>query len=183
MNKKIISIAGLLAVVLVGWVVLKPEPEVVVQTPDKRPIGALAGPDIPYPYISVGGLVMEFRSMDFNGATSTPCSFISPASTSTLAFTSFNVTTATGTALTVSLATSTVPNATTSVLTNDMALASGNKNTFSYSGTSTTALTASTWDRIPPNTYLTWGIKGVNQATGYVAAAFGGTCKAEFYVN
>lgn len=144
-------------------------------------LGSFPGPDFFSPFMSFDGVTHEYRSKNFNGATSTPCSFLSPGATSTLLFTSFQIHNPTSTAAILTLATSSVMNATTSILQKPITNASAEEGTYAYHGT-TTPLTQETvgWDNLAPNTYLTWGVEGFQ---AYSASEFGGTCKAEFLVN
>lgn len=144
-------------------------------------VGALSSPDIPSQYLRVGGVIHEYRFMNWNGGTSTPCSFVSPSSTSTLVWSSLKVDTSTSTAVLWKLATSTIMNATTSGVTDEFALGSGAKGTMYYNGTTTpTLLDIVDSNVLPANTYVTWGFEGV---LGYSSTAFGGTCSAEFIVH
>lgn len=60
-------------------------------------VGALAGPNIPYTYLNVGGVQHEYRSGGMNKASTTICSLTAPAATSTLIHASFRITTGTST--------------------------------------------------------------------------------------
>lgn len=83
--KKNITIAVLVGAVLSagGFWVTQPTVQQIIDRGGDN-LGALAGPDIPYQYLNVGGVRHEFRSMDFTAATTTPCALNSPAATSTL---------------------------------------------------------------------------------------------------
>lgn len=146
--------------------------------------GAVAGPVLESEYWTVNSVEHQYRSTNFSGATSTPCSWRSPAATSTLLFTSFQITNSSSTAILVTLATSTIPNSTSTSnkLVNEYPFASDVKGVIHYKGTTTSGVFDElTLDTLAPNTYLTWGVEGFG---GYTASGeFGGTCKAEFLVN
>lgn len=100
-------------------------------------------------------------------ATTTPCAILSPAATSTIVSTAFNATVSTSSLGFFTLATSTTPYATTS-LVSTMTLAANAEGTLNWDGGANNAL-------IAPNTYLVYGVQGV--AYGYT---YGGTCNAVF---
>lgn len=149
-------------------------------------LGSVTGPDNPYECTSSNGLQTCKVRQALNVATTSVCSIKSPASTSTLVYTGLQVTTATGTAVTLHLATSTSGFATTtSLLTNPLTLASGAQGSYKYTGTTTPDTLVGNsadaqWDLMPPNTYVTWS------AAGFIGAdttKFLGTCGAEFKVQ
>lgn len=150
----------------------------------QQQLGAVPGFDFLNSVINFNGVRHEYRSTTFTGATSTPCSFISPASTSTLLFAGLQVRTGSSTATTWHLATSTIMNATTSPLTVPFSLASGAQGTFQFTGTSSVNGVFSegrnSYDTLPPNSYVTWGFQGVS---AYTNDKLVGTCQAEFIVH
>mgnify|MGYP001591226636 CR=1 FL=1 len=91
MNDKtrIVGIAlGVIAIVLSLIAIGRPTPEKVIErmtTVEKQQLGALAGPDIPYPYLSFGG-VRQWAGMSesFYSASSTLCVIQAPSATTTL---------------------------------------------------------------------------------------------------
>ena len=63
-----------------------------------REVGAATGPELPYKYLSVGGVRTWYsHSTSFPTATSTLCSFQSPAATTTLVAATMNIKNTTGT--------------------------------------------------------------------------------------
>lgn len=172
MLKKFVPVAILVIAILGGYLYPKFAPQ----------LAGVPGPELLSPFWSVDGVVHEYRSRVWSGATSTPCSFLSPSSTSTLLFLGFKINNPTSTASIITLATSTVMNATTSLLTNPVSVASAAEATLSYKGTSTavTINLADHADILPPSSYVTVGVEGF---AAYSASEFGGTCQAEFIVN
>lgn len=84
MDKTILTVIAVAALVLSGVAVLKPQADI------KSPLGALTGPDIPSSYLNWGGL----RTYNYSAAmasASTTCSFVSPAADSVLVFAAANV--------------------------------------------------------------------------------------------
>lgn len=60
------------------------QPRTIIERVEDR-VGALTGPDIPYTYLTVGGVRHEFRSRDFTTTASTTfCTLETPTGTSTL---------------------------------------------------------------------------------------------------
>ena len=179
MNKQLI-IGGLVAVLLAGWLGAALQPDPVTPAPQ---LGALTGPDIPYTYLNIGGVRHEYRSMAFTGATSTPCSVVSPAATSTLVRSVLQINTGSTTATTWHFASSTGPNATTSLLTNPISLGSGAQGTLAYMGTSTQpGITngVNGYSVLPPSSYVTWGFQGV--ISNYTSDKLIGSCVVEFVI-
>lgn len=174
MNKKILA-GGVVIVLLAGWVGAGLQPDPVAPAPQ---LGALSGPDIQSPYLKVGGVKREYRYVAFTGATSTPCSVVSPAATSSLRTAWLQINTASTTATTWHFATSTVMNATTSLLTNPISLGSGARGTMFYHGT-TSAVVVNDHDTLPPSSYVTWGFQGV---LAYTSDKLIGQCGMEFVV-
>lgn len=110
--------AVLLALVALGVAYFRPVPEQVVKITEvvREPLGAVSGPDISSPYLTVNGQRRWFFRDGFKLGTSTPCAFQSPGATSSLVFFGMNQTTATSVAVTWTVATSTHSNGTTSRL-------------------------------------------------------------------
>ena len=141
--------------------------------------GALPGPDIPFPYISVGNVEQRYASISFNTASTTICSVKSPVSTSTLVFGSVQVTTASTTALLFEIGKSTVIDATTTSL-GTHALGASAKMTMLASTTPNTAGIDKSWV-FSPSTYFNvkYG-KGIGTV---VNNGLAGTCKVKWIVN
>jgi len=143
------------------------------QTPEpvEEPIvGALSGPDIPYKYLTVGGLTTYYSSMKANTATTTPCAMQSPIVTSSLAFASarFSVVSSTA-ATTVSFRKSATAYVTTTALTGDLGVASNVK-------MDRVLYTASSSDFIFEPSQ--WVVVGVQGGTGTFSPT--GGCNAEW---
>lgn len=154
-------------------------PNVNVNVPKQTPtLGALTGPEISSNYITVGGVRHEYYSFPMIQATTTPCTFATPTSTSTLLFTVARVSSSTPSATTWTLAKSTVPNATTTRLTGDFSLSANIQGTMVLAS-STVILGVDPNGVIAPNTFVSWGAKGLD---GSAVNSVGGICKAEFLV-
>lgn len=83
--------------------VVVPRAEDVAKLVSNR-LGALTGPDIPYPFLKIGGVTKRYFNTAFNTSSSTFCSFGPIVATSTVNF-SAKITTGTSTALYVMLET------------------------------------------------------------------------------
>ncbi len=142
------------------------------------PLGGLAGPDIQSPYLSVDGLVHEYRRVALNKATTTPCAVRSPSATSTLVLTSLqiNVSSSTATVWSASKATSAFAT-TTSLL--EFAASSGVKGTMFLNATSTAIDSKFVFG---PNEYLVWGLEGI-EVLDLTSDKLLGVCQAEFVVT
>lgn len=190
MNNKIITgivVVGILAVA--GFVSLNKGPEKTVETPaPETPVaGSLA--DIPSRWFRVGGILTEYRVGNYAAATTTPCSLLSPSSTSTLMRWSTTVSVGTSTAMSFDLSTSTTAFATTTnPIIKAAALASGAQGSFAWhAGASTTPAgmqaavdetTGASLMTISPNTWLV--MKTLSAGLG--GYTFTGKCQATFEV-
>lgn len=134
MDIKKYIIPALVALVVVGLVLwLSPNPAQIVDTnPVDRNIGALAGPDIPSPYLTWGGTTEYRSSMTMAQATGTICSFQTPAATSTISSGLITFDVGSSTALVVTVAKATTGFATTTTLISDVALAADIKGTIDF---------------------------------------------------
>lgn len=145
-------------------------------------LGSITGPDSYFPYYNRNGVVVRPQSLAIRTGTTTPCSFLSPAATSTLVRTTFNVTTGTSTSATLTLATSTTAFATTTaIITPYSGLIA--KYSFAYNGTTTSGTNGGTIGSQPgsifaPNTWLVYSLSGETWVGG--GFAIGGTCKVEW---
>lgn len=83
--KKNLTIAVLVGAVLAagGFWVTQPTVQQIIDRGGDN-LGALAGPDIPSPYLKWGGVARYSGSIPFQTATNTVCAIQSPAATSTL---------------------------------------------------------------------------------------------------
>lgn len=137
-------------------------------------LGALASPDIPYNWFSFGDVRRFAYTQTLNQASTTVCSFLSPASTSTLISASLQITTGTTTQLLWDIAKSTVPDATTTAIGTSFTVASNKQATIVASTTPTAEATT-----IEPSRYLNFKYGGANGSLNVLV----GTCKATFEVN
>lgn len=157
-----------------------------VPIPADSVLGALSGPDISSPYLNVNGVTKQYRSIALNQASTTICSLRSPAATSTLVFGSVKILTPTTTTISLEIAKSTVPDATTTRLAYDLSVA-GQTTMVVAVGTSTDATAPSNVvytifqdDLIfAPNTYLNVKYGSTLGITNTLV----GSCKAEFIEN
>lgn len=90
-------------------------------------LGAISGPDIPSPYLTVGGVTQWFSSMNMRPATTTVCSFLSPAVTSTLDFATAMFEVTSSTASVISIAKSANAFVTTTALASDLSVSADTK--------------------------------------------------------
>lgn len=143
-------------------------------------LGSRSGPDIYSPYISVNGVETWSESKGFNNASTTVCSFKSPAATSTLAYASITINTSTTTALFIDMARSTVNYATTTQIGNSYRLTAGAKVTLVASTTPSEPAGTTVF---PPSNYfnIKYAETGNNADTSAsVRNLLVGFCKAEF---
>lgn len=153
--------------------VVVPAPIVNVNVPkQEQKFGSLTGPDINYPYLSVNGVIKYYTSQPFSAATTTPCSIQAPASTSTLQFVSWQITTGTSTAATIDLGTSTTRYATTTNLVAAKSVASGAQGYAYWSPAGGSVDDA----KMSPNEWVNVKTAGAG-LSGYT---YTGTCKAVF---
>lgn len=126
--KTIALTVAVLGVLVLGGVALKspalPSAEDVADVVSSR-LGALVGPDIPYPHFSFGGVRRFAASKTLNQASTTVCSLQSPAASSTLISFSIQATTGTTTALLLEIGKSAQLDATTTQLGDSLALVGG----------------------------------------------------------
>src|SRR3990167_6033789 len=122
MNNKNLAVTGLavlavifgvsyLKVTTVTNVVNVPEQQISQQ--NEPQYGAFPGPDVNSPYLAVNGVETYYYSSRLNQASTTICSFKTPAATSTLQNASVKITTGTTTAIALELGKSTLFDATT----------------------------------------------------------------------
>tara|TARA_R110000868_G_scaffold75379_2_gene217553 strand:+ start:2120 stop:2752 length:633 start_codon:yes stop_codon:yes gene_type:complete len=134
-------------------------------------LGALSGPDLPYPYLSVGGVREWASKVDMTTAvSSTTCSILSPVATSTIMYAGASLSTIASTTVFEIGYDATSPNATTSLLvTKNLTL--GTQDTISASTTNQIILS--------PNTRVNYKVGGGSVA-GTVSQKFVGSCTAGF---
>lgn len=142
--------------------------------------GALAGPDIPSPYLRWGDVALFNAKMALNTATNTPCAIQSPAATSTLLTTTLQITTGTSTATAWYVSTSTSAFATTTNLVPPLALGSGKQGTFAVaSSTAGAVYTVDNNVTLSPSTWIVWTVAGTAITLGDTTHLLG-TCQARF---
>ncbi len=106
-------VIAILVIGVIGFTVREP---VVNVEPTVIPMGAISGPDITSPYLSVNGVQFWPYSSSLNTASSTLCDFVTPAATSTLISGSLQITTGTTTAVQYEIGKGSLPTATTTSL-------------------------------------------------------------------
>lgn len=137
--------------------------------------GSVTSPDLSSPYISVNGLSEYSTEVPLTTNNVVACVIQSPSSTSTLAFTNVQISTASSTQTIWTAATSTVPTATTSPIVPNFTLASGALGSFGAA----TGTVSGAKSLMSPNTYVVWSYAG--SATGD-STKLNGTCNAKFIV-
>lgn len=170
MNKLITGavVSGVIALVVSFAVVYVAKP-----APVQQPLGALAGPDIPSPYLRWGDVLVYQAHRSMVAATTTLCALQSPAATSTLAWAGWSITTGTSTAATIDIGSGATAYATTTNYVSATSVSSGAQGAASWGQpTGTTGILA-------PNTYVLVKTAGAGLG-GYTYA---GTCGATFVVN
>lgn len=133
-------------------------------------LGALAGPDIPSPWLKWGGFTTFHSKQAMQTATTTLCAIQNPkSSTTTLQSFTAQVTSGTSTAAFISLATSTSQYATVTVneLITDHSVPANNQTTVTYNGSNNV---------IGPSEYVLFQTAGAGLG-GYT---YTGTCQATF---
>lgn len=175
-NKKMWGALIVVAIIAITGLVFPTATNTVVT----KVLGGNAGFDFLNPFANFNGVVHEYRQAKLNTATTTPCAFLSPSSTSTLVHAALRVGTATSTATTWTFAKATSPYATTTEL-GRYSLSSGAFGTMVASSTQLSGVTVGvdTPNVIAPSTYLVWGVAGVINAA-IPSINFGGVCSAEF---
>lgn len=139
---------------------LEPEPD----------LGAFPGTDIYADQLTFNGIPHYYDSQRFKAPTTTPCTFRSPNATTTLLYFAFDVDTSTSTASLFTIATSTLPNATTTSLATKP-LASTEKDTYIHIPATEGA------GLMQPQTYINLGADGDQEGEGVL---FGGDCYVEW---
>jgi len=155
---KYVGIAVLGGVLVFAGFLVK-EPITIVEEVPVETVGALTGPDIPYPYFSFGG-VRRFAgsTTSLTQATTTVCAIQSPAATSTLVGGGIRLQVSSTTASTVTIAKATTPYATTTLI-NSSSVSANAQATILAASTSVSALSQT--DRtFAPNQYLVVGMAG-----------------------
>lgn len=133
-------------------------------------VGSVTGPDSFFECETHNGFRICSTGKELTVASSTACALKSPSATSTLLGTGLSLRTGTSTAVTLRVATSSTPFATTTVLWTQP-VASGALGAWNFSPTTTAVQVFS------PNTYIIWDAQGF---VGGDSTKFRGTCGAQF---
>lgn len=146
-----------------------------------KDLGSNPGPDMYSPFLNFNGVKSWYNSLSMQKATTTLCAIQSPAATSTLAFASVRLNTATSTITVINVAKASTAFSSTTVM-----------GTMTIPASESTLFTASTTDNgsndradenfiFPPsqwlNVFIENAFKGGANPTGYVPD---GQCKAVF---
>jgi hypothetical protein len=177
MNNKLVIGSVAVALILGAYGAFRSAPAQVVERVIEKNLGALAGPDIPSPYLRWGDKVTYRAAVDATSGTSTPIRIQGPAATSTVTVT-FSITTPTTTALTWAVSTSTSRQGyatTTPFYTRGVAASAQDQ--------FVVVPTLSQTNVVPPNGWVTisaYGLGSGGAANGGVI--FGGRATMEFQV-
>lgn len=141
-------------------------------------LGALSGPDLPYPYIGVGGVQTYSAKTALITASTTVCAIQGPSSTSSIEYSGVQITTATSTATTWTFAQSTdrFLGSTTPIVAS-FPLASGAQGSFAFHASTTQSV--ATGGILSPNSWVVWTVAGTSISD---ATKLNGTCSAQFKV-
>lgn len=142
--------------------------------PSPAPLGAQPGPDVDSPSQAINNVQRHFFSSGLNQASTTICSFKTPAATTTLVFASAQLRTGTTTTIQLEIGRATSLNATTTSL-GTATIASAAQDTVVASTTPTGAEATV----FPPSNYLNVKFGGTLGDTNVLV----GSCKAEFIEN
>jgi hypothetical protein len=186
---KNIAVTSLAVIALVvGVAAYTREVPTAVPAPTPTSLGAVANPDLASPYFAFGNVRHWASGFDATVASTTICRAQSPAATSTLVRSTFRETTATGTALFVTVAKTTNGNSTqaSSTVLALGTLAASVKGDFIFNASSTeTGLGTGNGNVVGstvfgPNEYITWtvtgGASGINTHLGTGNRIGGGNC-------
>lgn len=180
-GKQLMVIVGLLVALTISsifWVTRPTKNVIVNQDGKEQPVGALAGPDIPSPYLRWGDVAIYQAKQTFNQASTTVCSLQAPSATSTLLWANVGITTGTSTTVLFEMAKSTLFDATTTLLSSSHSFASGVLGTFTASSTLNTDNGLNGPKIFGPNQYLNVKYGGANGSLNVLQ----GTCNAAWQV-
>ncbi len=147
----------------------------ITETTQEPSVKGLAGPDIQYPYIAVGGLATYSTRVQMGSASTTLCSMQSPSSTSTLRVARAIFNFATSTAAYTEISNATTAFASTTVISR-LTLAAAAQGSL----VATTSATALTDGLVAPNTYI--NVKMTSASPAGANTRPDGYCTAEFTV-
>lgn len=153
-------------------------PATVVNVPEsKQALGAVSGPDNYFPYWAVNGVRKHYFSSGFNNASTTLCSFKTPAATTTLEFASLKIRTATSTAIVVDIGKGSIYNATTTLFGTTYTVVAGEQDTIIAS----TSPAAGAKTVIAPSQWVNF--KFGSSAITPTVNSLAGSCKAVLVEN
>lgn len=141
-------------------------------------LGALSSPDIPSPYISVGGLATYSYKSSLITASTTACVIQGPAATTSIEYSGVQITTATSTATTWTFAQSTDRwlGSTTPIVAS-FPLASGAQGSFAFHASTTQSVASG--GILAPSNWLVWTVAGTSISD---STKLNGTCSAQLKV-
>lgn len=169
--KNVLILVVIVLIVVVGFVVFLPGK---TNTIIERTVGSASGPDMPWPYTNVNGVVTYASKVDMRTATTSLCAFVSPSATSTIEYVSWKIIKGTTTAATIDIGTSTTGYATTTNLVSGTSVVSGAQGGYYW-----TPAGAGTDDaKMSPNTY----VNVMTAGAGLGGYTFTGSCQAVFRV-
>lgn len=175
-------VAGLIAVILLGVVIMTRQTNVQVNVPDQKPVqvGAVSGPDIDSTYLSVNGVTTEYRAQRMAQSTTTVCALRAPTNaTSTVKVGNINFAVSSTSASTVTVAKATTAFATTTLI-RTVSVGASSPATFPVASSTSAASTAAqaldqTNMTFAPGEYLV-----VSMAGNPGAYSPTGSCRVEF---
>ena len=172
MKNKILAIAIVLISAVVSYGVASLRPATIETVVKEVPAGAVTGPVINSPYVTLGGVTQWNYRNAMDRATTTLCAFQSPAATSTLDYVGYIINTGTSTAATIDVAKGTTRWATTTLLVTGTSVASGATKEISWTSAGATAAD----DIMAPNTFVL--VKTASAGLG--GYTYGGICSVRF---
>lgn len=164
-------LAVLVTVLVLTGVVAFKDQNVNVNVPEFN-AGAVSGPDVNGPYLSVNGVTSFYDKATMKQATSTLCSFKSPNATSSLFSFSADFTTTHGGITAYALGNDPTAFSTTTIITAPTQMTYG-------ANVQGTAFASSSNNIIPPNTYVNLKLSTTTAGVGSGYSPVG-TCNVEF---
>lgn len=175
-NKYFVGMIVIAIIAIIGMFL--PRGNTVVERVTEK-LGIAAGPESTNNYQCYSGVCTYYARSTLKAATTTPCALRSPThATSTLSRFMLSVTTATGTAATYDIATSTDAFSTTSPqIAMAVSIAANAQHTFTNMGTTTSlSNNQNQYNLMPPGSWVVMKTAGAGSG-GYT---WGGACVAEF---
>lgn len=173
MKNTIISAGVAVLVVVLGFTFFAPRPQ-------EQPVGSASSVSVVGNCTETNGVTQCYSKQSFGAATTTVCNIKSPSATSTLRIGSARFLLATTSAVLVTLARATTPNATTTFL-GSAALAAGAQGMVMASSTQLTDLDPANLT-FPPNTYFNVGVQGGTGTGALTYSPTGYGCTTVFQV-